>query len=300
MKIILVDDQSNFFVDLWNSIIKFWFGTGAEDATTPYFYNVIAAAIWFVLSYLLIKVILYLTRKGMGLSKRMLKERTAKSFILDALRVVLYIVDFVILLLILRVDMSGMSTVFSSAILAIGLSLQSVVGNFASGLIILGSKPFGIGDYVLIKGCAEGTVVSVRFLSTTLDTIDGQRVFISNSTVIGSVITNYTINPTRRLNIGITVSYDESPEQVRKFLLNVIKSEKRILKTPEPKVIVGGIDNNGVTYNIRCQTNTNDYWDIIYKVNEQLVVNLKKEQLKIQPSKVEFLSVEPVKKETIK
>ncbi|MFA6667830.1 MAG: mechanosensitive ion channel family protein [Bacilli bacterium] len=295
METIVFTSVEDFFKNLWDSIYNFWFNTSTD--TTPYFYNVIAAIIWLVLSYFIIKFILFLIRKGMKLTKNKAREKTAKSFILDVAKIILYLLDFICVLKILRVELTGVSTIFSSAILAIGLSLQDLVGNFASGLIILSSQHFNVGDYISIKDCAEGEVTAVRFLTTSLNTIAGQKVVVSNSTIVKSVITNFSVNPTRLLKISLVFSYQEDPEKVRKVLLEMIKSEKRVLKTPEPTVVIGELSDSGVTYYLKCQTATIDYWDILYSVNENIVNELRKKNLKVQPSKVQLLSATVAGKE---
>src|SRR5574344_1927930 len=293
MIFLVFDGWSDFFTSLWQSISTFWFNS--TDAT-PYIYNVIAAFIWAILAYIVIRIILVLTRRGMKISKFKDKNKTAKNFFYDVIRILLYIVAFVIFLSLLRVDMSGMSTVFSSAIVALGLSLQGVIGNFASGMIILSSHFFEIGDYISIKDCAEGTVLNVRFLYTVLQTLAGQKVLVNNSSVASGVITNYSINPTRRMNIALTFAYKEDPEVIRKELLKIVKTEKLVLKDPKPQVVVNSLDTNGVTYNLRCYTSTNDYWNIFYSLNEKIVKELNRNEIKVQSAKVEFVNSELIKK----
>jgi len=293
MTFLVFNGWSDFFSGLWQSISTFWFNS---TGTTPYIYNVIAAILWAVLAYIFIKIILTITRRGMKISKFKDRNKTTKNFFYDVIRILLYLVAFVIFLSLLRVDMSGMSTIFSSAIVALGLSLQGVIGNFASGMIILSSHFFKIGDYILIKDCAEGTVLDVRFLYTVLQTVDGQKVLVNNSSVASGVVTNYSVSPTRRMNIALTFSYKEDPELIRKELLKIVETEKLILRDPKPQVIVNNLDSNGVTYNLRCYSTTTDYWDILYSLNEKIVKELNKNEIKVQSAKVEFVSSELIKK----
>jgi Small-conductance mechanosensitive channel len=293
---LVLDDATNFFQQLWQSIVSFWFGDGTN---TPYIYNVGAALIWIVVSYLLIKVILLAIRKAMKYSKNQEKEKTAKHFMYDVLKVVLYLAAFIVLLIILRAEMSGLTTVFSSAIIAIGLSLQSVIGNFASGLIILSSKFFEIGDFVSIKDQADGTVKNVKFLSTEIETFTGQKVFVSNSEIVNSVIINYSKNPARKMDIALTFAYSEDVDSIKKILLDIIKGEKLILKNPTPQVVITQLNQNGVTYNVRCMIATANYWGVYFDINEKIVHKLQESKLKVQPNKVELLHTDFVKKEEL-
>ena len=294
MILLMLTDAKQFFKDLWDSIFKFWFTSESGDA--PYIYNALAALIWLILGYFLIKLILAILRKAMKLGKKEKGVITVKSFVLDVLKVFLYLIDLVIILKILRIEMSGASTVFSSAIIAIGLSLQDLIGNFVSGLIILSGKYFAIGDYISVKDCAEGEVQTVRFIFTTLKTYTGQKVIISNSAIIKSVITNYSVNPYRLVRIDLTFSYLEKPDVIKKLLLNLAKKEKQVLKYPEPTVNITSLDKNGVIYSLVCTSGTNDYWGILYSLNERIVKELQNSKILVQPNKVELIGVEPVKK----
>ena len=98
------------------------------------------------------------------------------------------------------------------------------------------------------------------------------------------------------MNIALTFSYKEDPELIRKELLKIVETEKLILRDPKPQVIVNNLDSNGVTYNLRCYSTTNDYWDIFYSLNEKIVKELNKNEIKVQSAKVEFVSSELIKK----
>ena len=119
----------------------------------------------------------------------MIKDRTIKTFLLSLVKVIANIAIVIIFLLILKVDLTGVAQIFSSAILAVGLSLQDVISNFASGVIILANKPFVVGDYIdLNNGEAEGTVIDVKFLVTALETVDKQIITVPNTNVLLSPI----------------------------------------------------------------------------------------------------------------
>lgn len=283
----MINSYANVLEDFWKQIYEYWFGTG------KYIYTFIFAIVWLIASIFLAKIILRLIRKGMKITKR--GEKTAKSFLLDVIKVVLYFIIFIVFLLVLGVEMSGMTTVFSSAILAIGLSLQSVVGNFASGMIILANKPFVIGDYIVIPGVTEGTVIDVKFLSTILETVNGQKVTVTNSSVVGSVVENYSVNSIRRLVINLNFSYNENSEDIRKAILEIIKKDAIILKEPKAKVVITSLDTTGVTYSLRCYTKTEDYWDVFYDINEKIVLKLQEKKLKVQPNKVQLISSDIVR-----
>ena len=158
---------SSAFKDAWADITNFWLGT---EENTPYIANFIFALAVLVVGIILIKLFIKLLTKIFKLDKKIFKENSVKSFIISTIKIVLYFALVLIFLAILRVELSGFAQIFSSAILAIGLSLQDVISNFASGIIILTSRPFVTGDYIKIENeGVEGSVKDVRFLVTTLE-----------------------------------------------------------------------------------------------------------------------------------
>ena len=87
MKMIVLNEFTDFFQNLWNSIYQFWFTKG--ENTTPYIYSVLAAICFAILAYFINKLVLFLLRKGLKLTKNKLVEKTAKGFLLDVLKVFL-------------------------------------------------------------------------------------------------------------------------------------------------------------------------------------------------------------------
>ncbi|MFA6755004.1 MAG: mechanosensitive ion channel family protein [Bacilli bacterium] len=287
--VLTANDWNGYWESLWQNITKFWLGDIGNGDTSGYIYKFGAALIVLVLGFILIKVICFGLRKAFRLDKKKTKERTAKNFTLSVIKFVLNILLLLWILSILGADLTGLSTIFSSAILAVGLSLQDVVGNFASGIIILSSKPFVAGDYVSIKDAGDGTVTDVRFLATYLKTIDGQVVIIPNKTITNGVIINYSTEPVRRLVLNVTVSYEADISKVKKILTNVIKTDKRVLKDPEVCCVVDSMDTSGVNVSLRCYVPNAVYWDMIYSFNENLVNELNKTKIYPQIKKVEVV-----------
>ena len=191
---------STFWSDIWNSLKnsianlrEFWFGSTAQQ---PYIVNFLAAIAFLILGLLLTRLFLAILRKLFKIDKKLIKDRTIKTFLLSLIKVIANIAIVIIFLLILKVDLTGVAQIFSSAILAVGLSLQDVISNFASGVIILANKPFVVGDYIdLNNGEAEGTVIDVKFLVTALETVDKQIITVPNKNITGSVVKNYSKNP---------------------------------------------------------------------------------------------------------
>jgi small conductance mechanosensitive channel len=124
-------------------------------------------------------------------------------------------------------------------------------------IIIL--KPFRSGHYVEAAGIA-GTVKSIELFSTRLVTPDNKIVILPNSTVYASEIINYSMQPTRRIDIVIGISYESDMRTAKSVILDVVKENDLVLKDPEPMVAVSELADSSVNLVVRPWVNTADYW----------------------------------------
>lgn len=277
---------NEFWTQLWDSIKIAWSNLGSfwfhgTETDGPYIANFLFAIALLILGWLLIKIILKIVRKTMNIKKGIVKEKTAKSFIVSTIGIALYFTLLIIVLLILRVDLSNASQIFATAVLAIGLALQNIIMNFACGILILINKPFVVGEYVNIGGEIEGTVVNVKFLLTTLLTVNEQVVTIQNSSVIQNTVTNYSRSPIRRLVADIHVDYSADIDQVKRILVEVAKQENRVLVENGISAVVTDFGNDYINVSLRVFTPTSEYWDVRFDLFEKIALELKKNNVKV-------------------
>ena len=134
------------------------------------------------------------------------------------------------------VQTSSLIAVMGAAGLAIGLALQGSLSNFAAGVLIVMFRPYRTGDWVEAAGIA-GSVEQVQILTTVLKTADNKQIIVPNSQIMDSIITNYSANDTRRVDMVVGVSYDDDIDKVRATLHELVESDSRILKEPELSLI---------------------------------------------------------------
>ena len=277
---------STFWSDIWNSLKnslanlrEFWFGSAEQQ---PYIVNFLAAIAFLILGLLLTRLFLAILRKLFKIDKKLIKDRTIKTFLLSLIKVIANIAIVIIFLLILKVDLTGVAQIFSSAILAVGLSLQDVISNFASGVIILANKPFVVGDYIdLNNGEAEGTVIDVKFLVTALETVDKQIITVPNKNITGSVVKNYSKNPLRRITLNIGVDYSTNIDKAKHVILNIVKNDNRILEEPNPVVFLTAFNDSSLNLSLRCYVPNLMYWDILFSLNEKILLEFRKNDINI-------------------
>lgn len=194
-------------------------------------------------------------------------DKSLHGFLQATVKIILYFLGIMVLAGSLNIDVTSLIAIFSVAGLALSLALQGVLGNVASGIVILTTKPMHVGDYVAIGG-SEGTVESIGMTYTTLSTPDNRLVYIPNSTVTGSTVMNYTVAGKRRVDLSFTASYDCKLEDVKAALLSAVNSVETILKDEEMFVGVTAYNDSNITYQLRGWCKTDDYWTAYFDLME--------------------------------
>lgn len=154
-------------------------------------------------------------------------------------RVLIYVLGILIILSELGVEIAPLVAGLGIAGLAVALALQDTLGNFFAGVYMMADKPIRPNDYIKLDGTeVEGTVVEVGWRSTKIRTLANNYVFVPNSKIAQSIITNF-YSP--EMDMGIVMefsaSYDDEPEKVVEALLEAAgEVEKRTGKIVCTKV----------------------------------------------------------------
>lgn len=189
-------------------------------------------------------------------------------FIGSIARAVLYAVLILIVVGILGIPTASLITVFGSAALAVGMSLQGSLSNFAGGILLLIFKPFKIGDYI-ISGTCEGTVVSIELLYTKLHTIDNKIIMMPNGTLSNSNIINVGAEEVRRLDIQIGVGYQTDLSKAKILLMECLQRSPDTIKEKELRVVVKSLDESCITLETRAWVPNDKYWDTRFTLLEE-------------------------------
>jgi small conductance mechanosensitive channel len=159
--------------------------------------------------------------------------------------------------------------VIGAAGLAIGFALQGSLSNLAAGVMLIIFKPIKVGDFIE-GGGGTGTVETVGIFVTTLVTVDNKVVYIPNSTLTGSNITNYSAKDTRRVDMVFGIGYSDDIDKAKNVIQSVINNDSRILKDPAPQVVVSELGDSSVNFNVRPWVNKTDYWGVYFDITEQI------------------------------
>ena len=163
---------------------------------------------------------------------------TPNKFVADLLRQLIRLA-FLVIGLVLALDILGATALLGTIVgaagilgLAIGFAVRDTVENYISSIMLSFRQPFRPGDYVDVQG-QDGYVMALTSRATILMTVDGNHVRIPNATVFKSIITNYSLNPERRLDFQIGVETEDLQRAVD-LGLEVIGELSFILKDPHP------------------------------------------------------------------
>jgi len=169
----------------------------------------------------------------------------------------------------LGVQTTSLLAVVGAAGLAIGLALQGSLSNFASGVMIVLFRPYKVGD-VIEAGGVTGSVIEVQIFTTIMKTPDNKKIIVPNSQVMAGEITNYSANPTRRVDLVAGCGYDDDLDKVRGVLEGIIAADDRILSDPAPTIAISELADSSVNFVVRPWVNSADYWGVYFDLTEQI------------------------------
>ncbi len=203
-------------------------------------------------------------------------DKTLETFVCNLVRMTLLTFVFIAAIGALGIQTTSFIAILGAAGLAVGLALQGSLANFASGVLIVLFRPYKVGDFVEAAGVA-GSVLEVQILTTVFKTGDNKSVIVPNGQVMGSVITNYSANDTRRVDMVIGVSYDDDLDKVRATLEDLIAADDRILDDPAHTIAVSELADSSVNFIVRPWVKTADYWGVMFGLTEAIKKRFDKE-----------------------
>jgi small conductance mechanosensitive channel len=216
-----------------------------------------------------------------GLHKVMQKQdvdKTLETFICNLVSMALLVVVVIAAIGALGVETTSFIAIFGAAGLAVGLALQGSLSNFASGVLIVLFRPYRVGDWVEAAGIS-GSVEQVQILTTILKTGDNKQIIVPNSQIMDSIITNYSANDTRRIDMVVGVSYSDDLDKVRSTLQDLVAADDRILKEPAVTIAVSELADSSVNFVVRPWVSTADYWGVKFDLTEAIKKRFDKEDI---------------------
>lgn len=227
--------------------------------------SVLSAILVFVLCLVVVKVLSHLTDKL--LTHTNFGSELVRRFLKTAIKIVLWAIAIVIIAGSLGIPTASLVAVISIAGLALSLSMQNILSNLFSGVTLLITRPFDVGDFVSI-GSNSGSVHSIGLFYTTITTPDKRIVTLPNSDVASDAVTNYSREPLRRLSFQFGTEYSDSTESAMTALREAIANCDLIVSEPEPILYISDFKDSYIEYTALVWVKNADYWPVTFQFNE--------------------------------
>jgi len=154
---------------------------------------------------------------------------------------------------------------------AIGFAFKDIFQNLLSGILLLLSEPFRIGDQI-ISGNFEGTVEDIQIRATTIRTYDGRKVVIPNSQLYTSTMTVNTAYSQRRLEFDVGIGYENNIIDAQQVILSVLKAAPTVSKLAEPSVIATALADSSVVLRVRWFIDDGTQNNRVASINEVIIL----------------------------
>jgi len=238
----------------------------AQELAVMFAPRILAAIAIFVIGRWVAKAFANVARKAM---RRVGADPILENFLYNIFYTVSLIVVVIAALGQVGVQTTSFIAMLGAAGLAIGLALQGSLSNFAAGVLIVILRPYRTGDFVEAGG-VSGTVTEVQIFSTVLTTPDNKRIIIPNSQINSGVITNFSANATRRLDLVFGASYDDNIGTIKDLLTSIVNENKLILNDPESRIVVSELASSSVNFTVMVWVNRADYLNLKFELIESV------------------------------
>ncbi|CAD5928351.1 mechanosensitive ion channel family protein [Planktothrix agardhii] len=235
--------------------------------------SIIGLGIQFLMAILILLIGLWVAKFIQNLSKHLMIKAQLEPTLIRFFVNLIYIaiVTFVSLAALgqLGIKTTSFIAVLGAAGLAIGLALQGSLSNFASGVFMIVFRPFKVHDYIE-GGGVEGIVEEIQIFTTLLKTPDNKTIIIPNSKLYGDKIVNHSIQPIRRVDIKLNLSYNTDLDQVRELFTNLVQTDPRVLLEPIPDMEIQEIAAGGIKTLLTVWVINSDYFRVRSDLNQSL------------------------------
>ena len=243
--------------------------------TSKYLPKIVIAGILLLIGYFTAKIFKKIISKHLSKTNPI-----AQNFVSNVVFFVIFIPFIAISATKIGMNTSSIAAIVGSAGIAIGLAFQPSLSNISSGLMIVLFRPFKINDYVEADGIA-GNVRQIGLFSTSLLKADNTIIIIPNSRVMSAKIINFSDQKIRRVDIDISIEYQEDIKRVKAVVMDILLNDNRILNYPSPSIVISELKDYGFILSIRPWTSYLTYWDLLYDLQEEIKMVFAKNNIKI-------------------
>jgi len=237
----------------------------ALDYAIKYSPKILLALVVLLIGLKIISWIGKLINKGM---EKKGTDETLRPFLISLVSWVLKAMLFISVIQMIGVATTSFIAVLGAAGLAIGFALQGTLANFAGGALLLIFKPYKVGDLIQAQGHL-GVVKEIQIFTTILLNPQNKTIILPNGAVSNGDIMNFTKEGILRVDITVGISYDSDMKKAKEVLMDVLKSDEKVLEDPAPFVGVSELADSSVNLAVRPWATSGDYWDVFFGITEK-------------------------------
>ncbi len=256
-------------------INEYW--DGFIDFCVTFTPKLLIAAISLYVGMWLIKKIIAVAR--LSLEKANFSEEV-RPFVISFINIALKVFVILFAASFLGFETTSIVGILAAASFAVGLALQGSLGNFAAGILVMVFRPYKIGDMVEVNG-KFGKVEEISVFNTVLSTPGLKTLIVPNGKIVDDTITNFSSKGAVRLELNVTMPYEESFPRVKDVILKTLRSIPSVLDDPEPQVGIESFDSHNIVLAVRPFINPNDYWETIFEVHRLVKAAFNSHNIKV-------------------
>ena len=225
-----------------------------------------AIALW-IIGSIVIKALRSLIRRA---SDRRHLDPTLVRYLDSAMGLLLKFLLFVAVLGVLGVQTATFAGLIAAVGVAIGMAWSGLLANFAAGVFMVVLRPFKVGDFVTAGG-VTGVVHEIGLFVTHIDTPDNIRTYIGNNKIFSDVISNYSANPYRRVELVAQLAHGVDPKDAIRRLSARLALIPNVVQNPAPSVEIVSFTASGPVLAVRPFCHNDHYWDVYFATNQAIV-----------------------------
>lgn len=192
----------------------------------------------------------------------------------------------VVLMFVIIIALGKFGITISPFIAAVGaiafgstLALQGPLSNFGSGLLIILSRPFVVGNTITIQG-VTGIVDEIKLSYTRISDEDGRCITIPNNQIVGEILSNSFANMV--VESVIRISYQDDPEAAIGILKEVMDDISEVSRQPAPLIGIAKFAESTIEIGLRYWVPTKKYYEIQYAVNREIYRRIRERGIQMQ------------------
>lgn len=282
-----ISDRLLLLAELPSETVDMGAFTAMLEKAGPWFLNLCWKLLIALAVFLIGKKAIGFIRRFAGRSfERAGVEAGASKFLKSLIEVCLYGILVFMIAGQLGLNTASLVTILGTASLALSLSLQGTLQNFAGGVLLLLVKPFKVGEYIICPE-GEGTVSMIGLVYTTLLTADNKRITIPNGSLANSTVTDVTAMEKRRLDLLVGIGYQADIKAAKEILERSFREHPLICKEEDITVFVDSLGDSAVTLGVRGWTAPGDYWKAKWDLLEMIKLSFDEAGIEIPFSQVD-------------